>query len=175
MNPAQASAGARSSGSASLRRRLAAFLYEGVLLFGVLMIAGYLFAGLTQQRHALTGRAYLQAFLFVVLGIYFVWFWSRGGQTVAMKAWRVRLLTRDGRAVSQPRALARYLLCWLWFMPALAVNAWAGSPHLGELFGSLALGVTLYALLAFTNPSRDFLHDVICRTRVVPVPPDARA
>ena len=36
-----------------LARRLAAFIYEGVLLFGVTMIAGYLFSSLTQQRHAL--------------------------------------------------------------------------------------------------------------------------
>ena len=67
-------------------RRLACFVYEGVLLFGVLMISGYLFSTLTQQRHALLGRHALQGFLFVVLGIYFVWFWSHGGQTVAMKA-----------------------------------------------------------------------------------------
>jgi uncharacterized RDD family membrane protein YckC len=158
-----------------LRRRLAAFVYEGVLLFGVLMIAGYLFAGLTQQRHALTGRGYLQAFLFLVLGIYFVWFWSRGGQTVAMKAWRIRLLTHDGRAVSQPRALARYLLCWLWFVPALIVNTMTGSPSVGLTLGTLTLGVVLYALLAFTNPNRDFVHDAICRTRLVPVVPDTPA
>ena len=68
-----------------LWRRMACFIYEGVLLFGVVMIAGYLFSTLTQQRNALNGRHGLQAFLFIVLGIYFVWFWSRGGQTVAMK------------------------------------------------------------------------------------------
>ena len=66
----------------SMSRRLAAFVYEGVLLFGVTMAAGYVYATLTQQRHALAGKAGLQAFLFVVLGIYFSWFWSRGGQTV---------------------------------------------------------------------------------------------
>ena len=53
-------------------RRLASFLYEGVLLFGVVMIAGYLYSSLTQQRHALQGQSGLQAFLFVVLAIYFV-------------------------------------------------------------------------------------------------------
>ena len=51
-----------------LVRRLAAFVYEGVLLFGVVMIAGYLYATLTQQRHALQGHSGLQGFLFVVLG-----------------------------------------------------------------------------------------------------------
>ena len=54
-----------------LARRLAAFVYEGVLLFGVLMIAGYLYAWLTQQRHALQGQFGLKAFLFIVLAMLF--------------------------------------------------------------------------------------------------------
>jgi len=148
-------------------RRLACFVYEGVLLFGVLMISGYLFSTLTQQRHALLGRHALQGFLFVVLGIYFVWFWSHGGQTVAMKAWHIRLVDRVGAPVSQARALARYVLAWLWFLPALAAL------YLAELHGGLAIsavllaGVLAYALLARLNPERQFLHDIACGTRLV--------
>ncbi|MBY0235546.1 MAG: RDD family protein, partial [Burkholderiaceae bacterium] len=63
-----------------LARRMAAFMYEGVLLFGVVFVAGYFFSAMTQQRHAMQGQHALQAFLFAVLGIYFAWFWSRGGQ-----------------------------------------------------------------------------------------------
>ena len=51
----------------------------------------------------------LQAFLFLVLGLYFAWFWSHGGQTVAMKTWHIRLLTHDGRPV--PRGTRRAALC----------------------------------------------------------------
>ena len=58
----------------SLRRRLACWLYEGMLLFGVVFIAGYLFSTLSQMRHALSLRHGLQAFLFIVFGIYFTWF-----------------------------------------------------------------------------------------------------
>jgi hypothetical protein len=103
--------------SAGVMRRMAAFVYEGVLLFGVVMFAGYLYSSLTQQRHALHGMHGLQAFVFVVLGIYFVWFWSKSGQTVAMKTWHVRLVDKAGQAVTQQRALARYALCWVWFVP----------------------------------------------------------
>jgi uncharacterized RDD family membrane protein YckC len=153
----------------SLRRRLACFIYEGVLLFGVLMISGYLFSSLTQQRHALSGRNGLQAFLFVVLGIYFVWFWSHGGQTVAMKAWHVRLVDRDGRPVSEWRALARYLLAWLWFLPALLIlNLW-GVRDGGAIFGVMIAGTLGYALISRLNPSRQFLHDALCGTRLVSV------
>jgi uncharacterized RDD family membrane protein YckC len=101
-------------------QRLGCFLYEGVLLFGVVVIAGLAWSWATQQRHALEGQHGLQAFLFLVIGAYFVWFWTHGGQTLAMKTWHIRLVARDGGPVSPARALCRYLLAWLWFMPALA-------------------------------------------------------
>jgi uncharacterized RDD family membrane protein YckC len=151
----------------SLFRRLACFLYEGVLLFGVVMIAGYLYSSLTQQRNAMLGRHGLQAFLFVVLGIYFVWFWSHGGQTVAMKAWQLRLVTDRGGPVSQLRALARYVLSWLWFLPALLALYLAGIHSLGAIFGLLTIGVLTYAALAHLQPQRQFWHDVACGTRLV--------
>ena len=46
----------------SLKRRMACWLYEGLLLFGVLFISGYLFSTLSQSRHALDNRHGLQAF-----------------------------------------------------------------------------------------------------------------
>lgn len=146
---------------------MASFVYEGVLLFGVLMIAGYLFSSLAQQRHALVGRLGLQAFLFVVLGVYFVLFWSRGGQTVAMKAWHIRLVTRDGKPVSQARALARYVLCWLWFLPALLALYVSGLDGGGATFGLLSTGVITYGALSRLHPDRQFWHDALCGTRLV--------
>lgn len=158
----------------SLKRRLACFLYEGVLLFGVVMIAGYLYSSLTQQRNALQGRHGLQAFLFVVLGIYFVWFWSHGGQTVAMKAWHIRLVTHLGKPVSELRALARYLLAWLWFAPAL-VTLYAWNIHAPmPLFGVLVAGVVVYAAVSRWLPGRQFWHDGACGTRLVTSTPELR-
>lgn len=147
--------------------RMAAFTYEGVLLFGVLMVSGYLYSSLTQQRHALIGKAGLQAFLFVVLGIYFTWFWSRGGQTVAMKAWHVRLVDASGQPVSQARALVRYLLCWLWFLPAQACLMLYGLHSGGALFGGMLAGIVAYAMLSRLRADRQFWHDAVCGTRLV--------
>lgn len=152
-------------------RRMAAFVYEGVLLFGVIMIAGYLFSSLTQQRHALQGMHGLQAFLFLVLGIYFVWFWSKSGQTVAMKTWHVRLVDRSGRPVTQARALARYLLSWVWFMPALGLAELTGMRAGAGLWGWILGGVALIAVAARWSPDRQFVHDLICGTRVVDARP----
>ncbi len=148
-------------------RRMAAFLYEGVLLFGVVFVAGYLYATLTQQRHALQGQTGLQVFVFVVLAIYFVTFWSRGGQTVAMRAWHLRLVTVSGAAVPPLRALARYLLAWLWFAPALIAAYAAGLHSTAQIFTLMIVGVVAFALLAFLHPQRQFLHDVVCGTRLV--------
>ncbi len=148
-------------------RRLAAFCYEGVLLFGVLMVSGLLYSGLTQQRHALQGKHGLQAFLFLVLLIYFSWFWSRGGQTVAMRAWHLRLVDSRGGQVSQARAVARYLLAWMWFLPALVASQLAGLQGGWQLSGALLVGVLSYAALALLRPDRQFWHDVLCGTRLV--------
>lgn len=157
----------------ALLRRLACFVYEGVLLFGVVVAAGLLYSLATQQRHALVGHHGLQAFLFVVLGIYFVWFWSRGGQTLAMQTWHIRLLTRDGRPVPRVRALGRYLLCWLWFLPALAAVYISGLKGGAPTFTALITGVLAYAALSRLHPDRQYWHDAVCGTRLVtwrPVP-----
>ena len=132
-----------------LGRRLACMLYEGVLLFGVVMVAGLVYASLTQQRHALVGTPGLQVFLFVVLGLYFVWFWARGGQTVAMKTWHLRVVNTRGPA-DQPGAGARPLRRELAVVPA--------RPRGGRTVGSdttearspprSAANVLAYALLA---------------------------
>lgn len=157
----------RPAATPSVFRRLAAFLYEGVLLFGVLMIAGYLYSSLSQMRHAMVGRHGLQAFLFLVLGIYFAWFWSQGGQTVATKAWHIRVVDVEGKPLSQGRALVRYLLSWLWFAPAL-LTLWALDLHGGPVvFVVLSTGVLAYAAVARLHPDRQFLHDALCGTRLI--------
>lgn len=154
---------------------MAAFVYEGLLLFGVLVTAGYLYSALTQQRHALHGRHGLQAFLFIVLGIYFVWFWSHGGQTVAMKAWQIRLTRRGGAPLGQGRAAARYLLSWSWFAPALGAIAAFDIAQPRAVGALLVGGVVVYAALARLHPRRQFVHDAICGTELVSCPRAAGA
>ena len=156
-------------------RRLACFVYEGVLLFGVVMVAGFAYSTLTQQRHALSGTTGLQIVVFVVLGIYFAGFWSRTGQTLAMQTWQIRLVSASGERVPLRRAVARYLLSWLWFLPALLALYLAGLKGSGPVFGALTAGVFAYAALAWLRPDRQYWHDAVCRTRLVMVPPRVRS
>jgi uncharacterized RDD family membrane protein YckC len=156
-----------------LLRRLACFVYEGVLLFGVLMIAGLVFSIVTQQRHALQGQHALQAFLFVVLGFYFIWFWSHGGQTVAMRTWHIQLTAASGAPVSRGRALARYLLSWVWFLPALATVYLSGLKGGWSTTATVLAGVVAYALVSRWQPQRQFWHDALCGTQLIDTKPIA--
>lgn len=134
-------------------------------MFGVVWIAGYLFGTLSQTRNAMDNRLGLQIFLFVVFGIYFVYFWHKG-QTLAMKTWHLRVVGRDGQAISQKRALARYALSWLWFVPPLACIA-PFKLSAGEI-GVIVLGwIAVYALLSRFHPQRQFVHDALAGTRLV--------
>jgi uncharacterized RDD family membrane protein YckC len=156
----------------TLKRRLAAFVYEGVLLFGVLMLAGIAYSASTGLRDPrVQGTLGLQVFLFLVLGLYFGWFWSHGGQTVAMKAWHIRLTDTRGGPVSMSRALVRYVLSWLWFAPALLTAHLSGLKGGGSLFGIMATGVLAYAALSRLSRERQFWHDMVCGTRLVDARP----
>ncbi len=142
----------------SLRRRLACLLYEGMLLFGVVFVAGYLFSTLTQTRHALDNRHLLQAFLFVVFGIYFTWFWSKG-QTLAMKTWHIHIVGPDRRPPGQVRSLLRYVLSWVWFLPPLLASqvfAWTGAETMVVGCG----WILVWALLSRFQPEGRYWHDV---------------
>jgi uncharacterized RDD family membrane protein YckC len=149
----------------SLRRRMACWLYEGMLMFGVVFISGYLFGALSQTRNAMDNRHGLQAFLFVIFGIYFTWFGAKG-QTLAMKTWNIRLVDALGQPVKQTRALWRYILSWLWFLPPLAVLA--PFQVSGGETAVLVLGwVAVWAVLSRFQPQKQFWHDAFAGTRLV--------
>ena len=144
-------------------------VYDAMLLFGVLFISGWLFSTLLQQRHALYLRSALQDWLFLVIGLYFVWFWTHGGQTLAMKTWRIRLVARNGDRVSVQRAIARYFLAWLWILPGLGL-AWLLGAKGWLMVAIPAANVLVWATTVYLDPHRQFLHDRIVGTSVVNIP-----
>ncbi|MGZ3252902.1 MAG: RDD family protein [Burkholderiaceae bacterium] len=152
-----------------LKHRLASMIYEAMLLFGVLFISAWLFSTLLQQRNALYLRHALQYWLFLIVGIYFVWFWTHNGQTLAMKTWRIKLVTKNGDDVKIGRAVFRYLLAWLWFAPGLALAACLGAKT-WLLIWIPAANMLLWAAAIYLDPNRQFLHDRFAGTRLTSIP-----
>ncbi|MDP2792942.1 MAG: RDD family protein [Sulfurisoma sp.] len=128
-----------------IRRRLASLLYESLLLLGVWAVTFML-------PHIALGLAFgvtlpgpvLFLHVFAVFGAYFVWYWSHGGQTLAMQTWKLRLLMADGSQPPPSRLLLRYALTW----PSLLL---CGAGLLWALF----------------DRDRQFLHDRLAGTRIV--------
>jgi uncharacterized RDD family membrane protein YckC len=82
-------------------------LYEALLVFGVSFFAAWIFFFASGGRDATRGvmRGELQFFILVVLAGYFLWSWLRGGQTLAMRAWKIRLVD-----VTPGKAITRFLV-----------------------------------------------------------------
>lgn len=111
----------------SLLRRLAAIMYDSLLLLAVLFIASALLIPLTggggtpvpgeapapiYGNHPIH-RALFTSYLFAVAFFFFGWFWTHGGQTLGMRAWRVRVQRYDGRGIGWYQALLRYLVAYV--------------------------------------------------------------
>ena len=154
-----------------LGRRLAAFAYEGVLLFGITLITGLVYAPLVGQRSGIEHRTGLITVLAVIYGLYFIFFWTRGRRTLPMQTWHILIQRRDGNPLGPWQALLRYVLSWLWFMPALICIHLSNPRTVAPYFAGLAAGMLAYMLVARLHPSRQFLHDLLSGTRMVTYKP----
>ena len=159
---------------AGLSRRWSALVYEGFLLFALLLVAGFAalpligpgHSGTTYSAHELyVLRASSSAFLFVlyvvVAGVYCVGFWSDGRQTLAMKTWGLALVTGDGREVDVRRATIRYFAAWIGPIAGLGGFALLGA-------WGMAAGLLNY-YWGWLDPDHQFLHDRIAGTRIIRV------
>jgi|SRR5690625_37884 len=149
-------------------RRFACMVYDGMLLFGLVFIAGLLFDVLTDSRHALQLRAWRQLFLFVLISLYFLSAWLKGGQTLAMKTWHIRLQPIWSGPLSLRRALLRYVLMWVFpLLTALIIEIaakYTGQPGLSILIVFAPFSNFIYTWL---DPDKQFMHDRLCATRLV--------
>lgn len=148
-------------------------VYEALLLFAVVFLAGLVFDIATQSHSALKLRNVRQFMLFLVMAAYFAHFWSREGQTLAMKTWRIRLVKPGCAHVPVGIAVARYLLAWMWFLPALLLNYALGLKTWNEL-AVMAAGMALWAATALLNKDGQFLHDAMLGTRLIELPKPAK-
>jgi uncharacterized RDD family membrane protein YckC len=130
-----------------LGRRLASALYDLLALAALVLVATFPFLAVFGDSVHGWRRHALQLWVLAVGGAYYVYFWTRGGQTLPMKTWRIRVVRHDGAALGVGRALHRYLLA---------------------LLGAFALGLGF--AWALVDRDRQFLHDRLAGTALVDVP-----
>jgi uncharacterized RDD family membrane protein YckC len=100
-----------------LARRLAAMLYDWLLLFALILVATSLIT-LPFGMPSGIGLVLFQAFIFILIPmVFFVGFWIRGGQTLGMRSWRIKLVTDNGQALGLSSALGRLLAALLSLLP----------------------------------------------------------
>jgi uncharacterized RDD family membrane protein YckC len=126
---------------------LLALAYEALLLGALLLAAALPFVMLTHAADAIAARPLFQLYLIAVAAGYFVSQWRRSGQTLPMKTWRLRVVTRAGAPLGLGDALRRFVF-------ALAGCAAAGAGFLWALIDREGL----------------FLHDRLAGTRIIFVP-----
>lgn len=130
--------------SAPFLIRIAAMVYELLLVTAVVFVASFLIIPVVGDLQAPWQRLLFQIYILGVLFAYFSAFWLRSGQTLAMKTWRILLISRDGARLTLKQAALRFVV-------ALVGLALAGAGFWWALF----------------DRDRQFLHDRIAGTRLV--------
>jgi uncharacterized RDD family membrane protein YckC len=131
----------------ALGRRIASALYDLLLVVALVFVATFPFLAFFGDSTQGWRRHVLQVWVVFVIGAYFVWFWTRGGQTLPMKTWRIRVVRSDGQPVGAARAIHRYVIA---------------------ILGTAALGFGY--LWALVDRDRQFLHDRLSGTALIDVP-----
>jgi uncharacterized RDD family membrane protein YckC len=178
MQSSSVETGATQPPPAGLIRRLAALFYDLFLLAAVLMLAGLI--ALTTVRglgHPAPGpgATWFQAYVALVCYGFFGWFWTHGGQTLGMRAWRLRLQTLDGHAVTWGQAFVRTAVVLALLIVGLLWLGTRTGTGQGPGYSGLQVAVALlpcascYVWIAI-DPLRRSWHDIASRSRVVLLP-----
>lgn len=140
-------------GNTGLLRRVAAMLYDTLLVGALLFLATIPFIAARGGEPVERGEnLYYQVTLVVVVYGFFVGFWSRSGRTLGMQSWHLQLQTRDGQVPSFGRATVRFLASIISWIP-------------------LGLGF----LWQLWDPEQLTWHDRISATRIVHYPRDEKS
>lgn len=150
-----------------LWRRLLALVYDLLIVVAIVMVVGLLCQIATGGKLIQPGAhtvipPWYRPLQGLVVAAYFISSWLRGGQTVGMRPWHIRLTRTDGSAPTLQQAVLRLLV--------------AAAPMLLLMLDPLiGLRATLYTLLAvwtvwfamaLLDPRRRALHDIVAATEL---------
>ena len=91
----------------------ACFIYEMLVVAAILFVSAFVFLWLFGDASHGLKRHLFQFYLWVTVGVYFIWCWNKKGQTLAMKTWRLKLLNEQAQLLTPQKAALRYLLATL--------------------------------------------------------------
>lgn len=128
----------------SLIKLGACLLYELLTVIAIVFVSAGLFLWIVGDATHGAKRLLLQIFLWLIVGAYFIWCWRQSGQTLAMQAWKIKLIGDDSQLLSLNIAILRYILATL----------------------SVVL-CGLGFLWAIIDREHLFLHDRLLKTRIV--------
>lgn len=150
-----------------LWRRLLALLYDALAVIAIVMVVGFVCQRVTGGTLITTGEQvhiawWYQPLQALVVSAYFLVSWLRGGQTLGMRPWRIRVTQADGSGLRFAQALLRLLVA---AAPGLmlALAPWMG-PR-AALWAALAGWVVWFGYGVFDARHRA-IHDVISRTEL---------
>ncbi|MFT4045197.1 MAG: RDD family protein [Solimonas sp.] len=160
---------------APLWRRLLAAVYDSLLLLGIWVVALLADVLVRDALGAARNWTALRAYLFGIGLIFFAWFWTHGGQTLGMRAWRLRTQRGDGRALSWSSAAVRYavMLCaWgIVLAPAFArLPRLRDEPHAGPAAIACAALAAAGLLGMLLDPRRRTPQDWLSGTLTIVLP-----
>lgn len=116
--------GAKGATIAGLLRRLLAIFYDSLLLVAVMFVLSVPLVVLNGGEPIPPNSGWYRLYLLAIGVSYFTFFWLKGGQTLGMKSWRLRVVTDDGLPLTPRRALLRCLGAVLSWLPLAAGYLW---------------------------------------------------
>lgn len=155
-------------------RRIASLLYESLHTIVILMAATAVFTPLIVWLGQSTALDWVLRFwLAFILCAHFGYTWVRGGQTLPMKVWRIRVVDSSGQGLRWPQAAWRFvvaLVLWLGLPLAAYVSLSDGRAFSPALVALSALWGLVTVCYAWFDPQKQFLHDRLAGTRLILVP-----
>ena len=150
-----------------LWRRLTALVYDLLAVVAIVMVVGLLCQLATGGQLVATGAHAVIAWWYqplqgLVVGAYFVVSWLRGGQTLGMRPWRIRVVAADGGKVTPGQALRRVVVAALPLL-LLGLAPWLG---LRAALWAVLAGWALWFAPALVDPRRRALHDIAAGTEL---------
>ena len=154
-------------------RRVSCCLYEHLVLLGVIALAFLLPNLALGILFGVSLPSWLTfLYLYTVLGIYFIWYWTKTGQTLAMQTWRIRMIDQYGHTLKRPQALWRYIYGSLWIIPCVLLQ-WAFHVEKWQIIEMLfAVALFFWPLTIFLDRKNlmQRLADRFAGTRLVELP-----